>query len=237
MAKVKERISHLLTIRLENTGLTGKLNERCGADYVKLQQKPPDDITLEPGTRYASFDGDADRIVYFFQSSDSSFHLLDGDKIATLIALFLDKLLSASGLREKLTLCLIQSAYANGNSTKYASQQLKLDTDCVPTGVKYLHTRAHDFDVAVYFEANGHGTALFSQRACDLIRESAASGHESGKQLSLLMDLINQVSACLGKEGGGCAAGRHEEVSRWTGRRLTVILFLFLLFFPAGSSS
>lgn len=200
MAKVQERISDLLTIRLESTGVTGKLNERCGADYVKLHQKPPDDISLEPGTRYASFDGDADRIVYFFvdpapdQQSDVVFHLLDGDKIATLIVLYVDKLLSASGLRSKLSVCLIQSAYANGSSTIYAQQKLGVETDCVPTGVKYLHSRAHDFDVAVYFEANGHGTVLFSEKARLLIRESGASGNEDGKQLSLLMDLINQVS-------------------------------------------
>lgn len=32
-----------------------------------------------------------------------------------------------------------------------------------PTGVKYLHEAAHHFDVGVYFEANGHGTVLFSK--------------------------------------------------------------------------
>ena len=30
------------------------------------------------------------------------------------------------------------------------------------TGVKYLHSRAREYDVGVYFEANGHGTAVFS---------------------------------------------------------------------------
>eukprot|EP00983_Pelagomonas_calceolata_P079391 1154642-Pelagomonas_calceolata.AAC.1 len=29
-------------------------------------------------------------------------------------------------------------------------------------GVKHLHPEAHAFDIGVYFEANGHGTALFS---------------------------------------------------------------------------
>jgi hypothetical protein len=31
-----------------------------------------------------------------------------------------------------------------------------------PTGVKYLHEAAHNFDVGIYFEANGHGTVVFS---------------------------------------------------------------------------
>lgn len=36
--------------------------------------------------RYASFDGDADRIVYFYCDEDYTFHLLDGDKIASLVS-------------------------------------------------------------------------------------------------------------------------------------------------------
>lgn len=40
--------------------------------------------------RYASFDGDADRVVYFYLDNDNKFHLLDGDKIATLVSTLLD---------------------------------------------------------------------------------------------------------------------------------------------------
>lgn len=49
---------------------------------------------MNPGERVCSFDGDADRIVYFYSDSKGNFHLLDGDKIATLISTF---------LREQLT--------------------------------------------------------------------------------------------------------------------------------------
>lgn len=203
MAKVQERISDLLTMRLENAGRTtsGKLNDKCGADYVKLYQQAPSGMNLEPRTRYASFDGDADRIVYFYTTAGSeqsdaapTFHLLDGDKIAILIAMFVDKLIIEAGLRSQLTLCLIQSAYANGSSTIYAKNVLKMETDCVPTGVKFLHKRAKDFDVSIYFEANGHGTVLFSEKAVNLIQETGNDGNESAKQLTLLIDLINQVS-------------------------------------------
>ena len=31
---------------------------------------------------------------------------------------------------------------------------------CVSTGVKHLHHKAKEFDVGVYFEANGHGTVI-----------------------------------------------------------------------------
>jgi len=33
---------------------------------------------------------------------------------------------------------------------------------CVSTGVKHLHEAAKQFDVGVYFEANGHGTVRWS---------------------------------------------------------------------------
>ena len=45
----------------------------------------PTGLKVEPGMRCASFDGDADRIVYFYLDEQHKFHLLDGDKIATLV--------------------------------------------------------------------------------------------------------------------------------------------------------
>ena len=195
MAHLRDKISDVIQIRLENTG-QGKLNDNCGADFVKLYQKAPSGVKLEPLARYASFDGDADRIVYFFvpESEPKSLYLLDGDKIAILFAFYLDSLLKSSGLRSQLTFRLIQSAYANGSSTIFAREKLSLETDCVATGVKHLHSQAKKFDVSVYFEANGHGTVLFSGKAVSLVRETAETGNEFAIQLLLLIDLINQVS-------------------------------------------
>lgn len=51
-------------------------------------------IEINPGERGCSFDGDADRIVYYYNDSQGRFHLLDGDKIATLISIFLKELLT-----------------------------------------------------------------------------------------------------------------------------------------------
>lgn len=51
-------------------------------------------IEINPGERGCSFDGDADRIVYYYTDSQGQFHLQDGDKIATLISTFLKELLT-----------------------------------------------------------------------------------------------------------------------------------------------
>lgn len=44
---------------------------------------------------------------------------------------------------------------------------------CTPTGVKHLHHAAQEFDIGVYFEANGHGTTVFSENAVKQIKEAA----------------------------------------------------------------
>ena len=47
---------------------------------------------------------------------------MDGDKIATLIAGYFKERLTESGL--DLSLGLVQTAYANGSSTKYITEKL-----------------------------------------------------------------------------------------------------------------
>ena len=65
---------------------------------------------------------------------------------------------------------------------------------CVPTGVKHLHHKALDFDIGVYFEANGHGTIVFSDNAMTKIREIAQiSNSLNAQKLAALVDVINQV--------------------------------------------
>lgn len=67
---------------------------------------------------------------------------------------------------------------------------------CTPTGVKYLHHAAESYDVGVYFEANGHGTVLFSPSAQHTIREASPASpaaEDALIQLSNLIDLINQT--------------------------------------------
>lgn len=52
-------------------------------------------------------------------------------------------------------------------------KELGLKVLCVDTGVKHLHHAALKFDIGVYFEANGHGTVVFSNIAKNLIEKSA----------------------------------------------------------------
>lgn len=142
------------------------------------------------------------------------FHLLDGDKIAGLVAGFIIELVKEAGL--KLNVGVVQTAYANGASTDYLLNVLvrpaslplsplfplfnplishslqKVPVTCVPTGVKHLHHAAESYDVGVYFEANGHGTVLFSASASHLISAHSPSSPALAN-LQALTSVINQT--------------------------------------------
>lgn len=113
----------------DSTTTPGALNSQCGADYVKTRQALPpsvEDAGLldKPDTRSCSLDGDADRIIYYYLGEGGKFRLLDGDKIAGLVALFLMDLvkkakLGQEGGEDTAEVGVVQTAYANGSSTKY----------------------------------------------------------------------------------------------------------------------
>lgn len=175
----EEVSNNLLNISIFNDGKADDdvLNHLSGADYVKVGQKTPAKLPapLDPtkNSKYCSFDGDADRIVYYYLSDNQKvFHLLDGDKIATLMATHLTELLTHAEMKDNLKLCIVQTAYANGNSTNFIEKVMNISASCTPTGVKHLHHEAQKSDIGVYFEANGHGTVIFSELAENLIDSS-----------------------------------------------------------------
>lgn len=162
-----------------------------------MGQVKPVNTPVEANVRCASIDGDADRVVYFYIDKNKKFHLLDGDRIATLIAAYFKELLEISGLSLKLG--LVQTAYANGASTEYISNVLGISVECVPTGVKHLHKQAKEFDIGIYFEANGHGTVIFKDSAKETIKchtENIQLSEEekvASRKLKAMIDIINET--------------------------------------------
>lgn len=200
--KIKKFAKYLkgtLSIQVFNDGSSGKLNEKCGADYVKLHQCAPDGMDINPGDRCVTFDGDADRVLYFYCNKDGKFQLMDGDKIATLLVGYLKEKLDKTDVTLERGLGIVQTAYANGNSTAYAEKTLGVPVACAKTGVKHVHHKAEEFDIGVYFEANGHGTALFRNEVAtkmNAVVEAEDAGSEkskAAKQVLSLIDLVNQT--------------------------------------------
>ncbi|KAG8165317.1 hypothetical protein KVR01_005592 [Diaporthe batatas] len=172
------------------------LNLDSGADFVKTKQRAPPSPKPELGTRYCSLDGDADRLIYYWTDAETGFFMLDGDRISTLAASFIADLVRSAGLEDDLRIGVVQTAYANGASTKYITDHLRLPVVCTPTGVKHLHHAACNFDVGVYFEANGHGTVVFSNDALRTFKEKepqSPAQKDALETLAAVGDLINQT--------------------------------------------
>ncbi|KAI9223797.1 Phosphoacetylglucosamine mutase [Blastocladiella britannica] len=173
----------------------GILNHRCGADFVKVGITRPDGFTLTPNGICASFDGDADRIVFYYADAHDAFHLLDGDRISALVGGFIIETVRAAGLA--LDVGVVQTAYANGNSTHYLRDTLGVPVAFTQTGVKHLHHKAEEYDVGVYFEANGHGTTIFSRKAHAAVA-AAVAADPTNKAVKLLHSLITVTNETVG---------------------------------------
>lgn len=152
--------NHTFKIKMINTNINNSnlLNYNCGSDYVCNQKKLPENaLDIPNGHLIASLDGDADRIVFYFKDEEN-LKILDGDKIISLICIYLKKI----GINDtSLSIGIIHTAYSNRKFIKFINN-LGFNTYCVPTGVKHLHSKAKQFNLGIYFEANGHGTVLFN---------------------------------------------------------------------------
>lgn len=135
-----------------------KLNNNCGSEYVTNNQILSSSIYYKDYL-YASLDGDADRVIFYFFNSNNNnkICILNGDKISALIALYLSK-----KIKTKNKIAFIHTGYSNNAFLEYINK-LGFETICTASGVKNLHKEAKKYDIGVYFEPNGHGTVLFNK--------------------------------------------------------------------------
>lgn len=69
---------------------------------------------------------------------------------------------------------------------------------CVPTGVKHLHHAAEHHDIGVYFEANGHGTVLFSRDTLETLKTHEPNTPAQHTALTHLINLTNLINQTVG---------------------------------------
>lgn len=177
MEIINNRLQDKIQISLINTIGSGPVNQNCGAEHVQKKKVFPENFSREfckDGRKCCSIDGDCDRLVYFTADNQSNFQLMDGDKIIALYAGWILSLLEKSGLGD-VSFGIIQTAYANGASTKYMTDVLQAEVQFAKTGVKYCHKKAHQYEVSVYFEANGHGTLVYSHDFHNKLQEKLNS--------------------------------------------------------------
>ncbi|GMH35308.1 hypothetical protein BSKO_03176 [Bryopsis sp. KO-2023] len=177
---------------LRNCG-EGTLNHLCGADFVQKDPGMPVGFeNIEDGQRCASLDGDADRIVFFTRENGKKV-LIDGDKISALAAIHVKELMKLNPkFDDAFTVGVVQTAYANGASTRFIREVLNMPVSFTPTGVKYLHAAAKRYDIGIYFEANGHGTVLVKDEYITRFRE-LEDIEEGAFEFLALSETMNQA--------------------------------------------
>lgn len=142
------------------------LNQNCSSDYVCTYKKnpiTPDFLTDLPYLR-ASLDGDADRIVFYYEDKPK-FNILNGDYIAALIFTYMSRILKPGLI---IDIGFVYTGYTNQACIEYVRSlkfpaNVRIHYCCTATGVKNLHKEAMKYDVAVYFEQNGHGNVVFNK--------------------------------------------------------------------------
>ncbi|GLD98356.1 hypothetical protein PINS_up007053 [Pythium insidiosum] len=201
LVKLAKELGESLHLEIVNTPTDGELNHECGAEHVQKARKPPVGLSRDAdrGKRFCSLDGDADRLVFHFFDEEGAWHLLDGDKIACLFAeFFADKMRVLELEKEGVTLGVVQTAYANGAATKYL-QKKGINVVQAKTGVKHCHKKATEFDIGIYFEANGHGTVILKDALVEKLHKWENTVHDERKKLALAQllaayQLINQAT-------------------------------------------
>ena len=196
MERIKESIESHIDIGLVNTATDNPLvlNEGCGAEFVhkegKLPSQFPDDDSVVKG---ASFDGDADRLIYYFRRDDGKIDIIDGDKQFSYLMMYVKELLFALNIQNEVSHVLVNTAYANSKALSFINDQ-KINTVMVPTGVKNAHPVVQRYVIGANDEPNGHGTICVKWEELD----RALQGKEDRLEAKKLRAFLNITNIYVG---------------------------------------
>jgi phosphoacetylglucosamine mutase len=222
-----ENNSEIYEINLTDTDLfriiwTGTIEGRRTQPYHHLRMLIHDEVSKVSNASipsldrlsirdhlFCSFDGDADRIVFYhFEPTDKTktditdlnIRLMNGDHISALLLKFVtDSLLKSKHLshiseeeeeKKLIRIGVIHTPYSNGGFMQYVdtlsaaiqnqTDRISIRRQSVPIGVKNLIRAAESYDIAIYFESNGHGSIV-------------VKNHYNIPELKALKNLFNQV--------------------------------------------
>jgi len=136
-----------------------------------------------------SFDGDADRQIYYYGDDNGKLQVVDGDKQFTLIMMYIIKLLKELKIEEQMTHILVQTAYCNQKGLLYLAKN-DVEYQLVKTGVKHAHPVVVKYDIGANDEPNGHGTVTYNM---DRVNEVLADNDSlAARKLKALLQISNK---------------------------------------------
>ena len=106
LAGVKKRLNITM---INNDKEPKHLNEGCGAEHVHSKQTLPNgwNAATHQNMKCVSFDGDADRQIYYYGDAGGNYHGANGDKQFALIMMYIRNLLQKAGIVDKVTHILV----------------------------------------------------------------------------------------------------------------------------------
>jgi phosphomannomutase len=146
---------------------------------------------------------------------NGSFVLLDGDKIAALAAMYLRQLLSHAppGTADSISTGVVQTAYANGASTRFITEQLGLQVRCTKTGACLL-MRRYTMSRPVIDEQCTHtcvaGKACASLQACNVYTTQPQYHVQTLDMATYALQCIRTAAAATAAAAAGVKYLHHE---------------------------
>ncbi len=191
---LQSRLDEIPNFSIELINTDGTINEGRGAEFVhkKLSKEIaaghelPSWLDTVRGQVIGTLDGDADRNLLFRLNDDNSLEVIDGDKFAALKAFVLQEYIEKAGLPDQFKVGAAQTVLANVGSASFFDR-MGIDVKETKVGDKYVRAAAEDWafgnaaqnlpahGVAVYYEAAGHGSIIFSQEFIDAVNAAQPS--------------------------------------------------------------
>ena len=145
------------------------LNEGCGAEYVHKEQSVPRGFHADHRSmKCITFDGDADRQIYFYETADGDLKILDGDKQFVFIMRYIIGLLKELGIEDEVPTVYAHSPYTNLKAIQYYEKE-GIKGQVVRTGVKNAHPVIVQYPIGANDEPNGHGTVAYKEQKLESI--------------------------------------------------------------------
>ncbi len=209
---LQNKLNQIPNFSIDLINTTGVINEDRGAEYVHKKlakdiaagKKLPAWLDSVRGQVIGTLDGDADRNLLLRLNDDNTLEVIDGDKFAALKAFVLQKYMKEAGLPDRFKVGAAQTVLANVGSASFF-ERMGIDVQETKVGDKYVRAAAEDWaygntekglpahGVAVYYEAAGHGSIIFSQDFIDAVNVA---------QPSPAKDVLSGIIAIQNMAGG-----------------------------------
>lgn len=100
---------------------------------------------------------------------------------------------------QEIKIGVICTAYSNGAFMNYINNVLNFPLICAKTGVKHLHQKAKNFDIAIYFESNGHGTVYSNEEVLKKIQKlncfiESSKDSQNLELISIFLSMFNRTT-------------------------------------------